>query len=174
MTTAALARPAADEFSPYYAQYIDRVPQGNLLEVLSRQIAETSAFLSGIPESRAGHRYAPGKWSIRQIVGHLTDTERIMTYRALRIARGDATPLPGFDENAFVAGADFDRRTLADLSSEFQDVRRATISLFRGFGPDAGPLRGLANGVPVTPRALGYIVAGHELHHVEVVRTRYL
>lgn len=167
-------RPQSTEHAPYYARYIALVPDGDIVETLRRQRDETRRLLLAIPEERGGHRYADGKWSIREMLGHLTDTERVMAYRALRIARGDSTPLAGFDQDTFVAGANFDRRTIADLEQEQEHVRDATIALFGSLEEDAFGRRGTANDVEVTARALAFIIAGHEQHHLEILRTRYL
>lgn len=168
------ARPAADEFAPYYAKYIDAVPDGDVLGTLESQIEETVALLSDIGEVRAGHRYAPGKWSIKEVVGHVADAERVFGYRALCAARGEAGGLPAFDENAYVAGADFDARTLNSLLGELTAVRRATLSLFRNLSDDALARRVVANQNAVSARALAWICAGHERHHVRLLRERYL
>jgi hypothetical protein len=167
-------RPDAGEYAPYYQRYIERVGDGDVVRALAGQIGETLAFLEAIPESRAGHRYAEGKWSIREVVGHLCDTERIFAYRALRFARGDQTPLPGFDENAYVANARLDDRPLASLADDLDAVRRATVALFDGLFPEEWLRRGPANGVSMSVRSLAWIAAGHERHHVEILRTRYL
>jgi hypothetical protein len=168
------APPAADEYGAYYAGYIARVPAGsNIVDLLARQGKEIPARLRTVPEARWGHRYAPGKWSVREVVVHLADTERIMVYRALRIARGDATPLPGFDENAYVPLSGAEAQPLTALASEWEDVRRATLSLFRHLPPDAWTRRGTASGFPVTVRALAWIIAGHERHHLGVLAERY-
>jgi len=166
-------RPAADEHLPYYARYVERVPDGDLLARLERQVAETAALLRALPEGRAAHRYEPGKWSVKEVVGHVADTERIFTYRALRIARADRTPLAGFDENEFVRAAGFDRRTLRELVDELVAVRAATVALYRGLGDEEVGRRGTANGAEVSVRALAWITAGHELHHVTLLRERY-
>ena len=172
MTT--LSPPARDEYDPYYSGYIGRVPRGeDVLTVLEDQLRSTPALLQGVEEGRGSFRYAPGKWSIKEVIGHLTDTERIMSDRALRIARGDTTPLPGFDENAYVPAMEADARAVDDLVSEWSAVRRATVALFRGLPAAAWTRRGVANGSPVSVRALAYIVAGHERHHLETLRTRY-
>lgn len=165
--------PASDEYAPYYQTYIARVPPGDLLAQLERQAQATAALLGPAQSDRAHYRYAPGKWSLIEILGHLSDSERIFAYRALRIARSDSTPLSGFDENLYVPAADFGRRSLADVLGEFQAVRAATVALLRGLPDAAWSRRGVANGQPVTVRALGYIIAGHELHHIEVLRIRY-
>ena len=166
-------RPAADEFAPYYGTYITKVPDGDVVRTLHGQIAQTLEYLRAIPESRGGHRYAPGKWSIREVVGHLADAERIFAYRALRFARGDSTPLASFDENAYVTNARLDERPLASLIDEYEAVRGATVAMFDGLFPDEWIRAGEASGKRMSVRALAWVVAGHELHHVEVLRTRY-
>jgi uncharacterized damage-inducible protein DinB len=173
-TAAPIARPQNDEYVPYYDKYISLVPDGDLVETLRAQIAETLSLLRTIAEERASHRYAPGKWSIKQVVGHMADVERVMTYRALRIARADATPLPGFDENAYVPAANFEARPLASLAHEFAEVRRATVAFLETLEPDAAARRGSANNNEISARALAYIIAGHERHHVKILKERYL
>ncbi|HJU64164.1 MAG TPA: DinB family protein [Gemmatimonadaceae bacterium] len=172
--TTTLSRPEAADYAPYYGRYIEQVPDGDVLRLLEDQISSTLRLLRGIPEERGGHRYAPEKWSIKDVVGHLSDAERIFAYRSLRIARGDETPLPGFDQDPYVTNGNFDRRTLADLASELESVRAATLSLFRGLDAAAFARRGTASGVVFTVRALPYIIAGHERHHVTILRSRYL
>jgi len=169
-----LTPPTSEEYAPSYAGYINRIGQGeDVLATLEQQLQCTPALLGRVDERRGGFRYAPGKWSIKEVVGHLADTERIMTDRALRIGRGDVTPLPGFDEDAYVPAMEADARTLSDLVSEWSDVRRATLALFRGLPSAAWARRGVANGATVSVRALAYIVAGHERHHLETLRDRY-
>ena len=174
VTNSAIPRPDATEYSPYFGRYIALVPDGDLLETLARQLDETAWLLRGVTERGGDFRYADGKWSIKEVVGHLADTERIFAYRALRFARGDGTPLPGFDENLFVANARFTERTLADLMAELRAVRAATIALFSGLAPDELERRGVANGQPMSVRAAAYNIAGHERHHVAILRERYL
>lgn len=171
--TAALTRPAAGEYAPYYGTYIDKVPEGDLLQILENQRRETRSLLGGLSDAKALHRYAPGKWSVKEVVGHLTDSERVFSYRALRFARGDAKPLPGFDENSWVPPGKFDARPLEDLAAEFDAVRRATIALLRTFDAEALQRRGVASDNPVSVRALAYIIAGHERHHVGILHERY-
>jgi uncharacterized damage-inducible protein DinB len=173
-TAAPIARPQNNEYAPYYAGYIAQVPDGDLVDVLRRQIGETLSLVRGVPEERASHRYAPGKWSIKEVLGHMADVERIMGYRMLCIARGDTTPLPGFDENAYVPVANFDARSLASLASEFEQVRRATVAFIEHLDADAAARRGTANNLEITARAIAYIIAGHERHHVRILRERYL
>jgi uncharacterized damage-inducible protein DinB len=176
LTTASLLAtpPAEGEFNPYYQKYIDRVPPGDVLDTLEAQLAETVALLDRFGEARGGHRYAPGKWSVKQVVGHLADAERIFVYRALCAARGERGELPGFDENAYVDEAGFDARTLNSLLGELTAVRRATLSLFRNLTEEQLARRVTANGNPVTPRALAWIAAGHERHHARLLEERYL
>jgi uncharacterized damage-inducible protein DinB len=174
MTTAVLShRPGAGEFDPYYARYIDRVPEGDILAILERQIRATAAALRSVPDARATWRYAEGKWSIAEVIGHMIDVERIFGYRALRFARADATPIEGFDENAYVAPGEFNRRTLADLADELEAVRRSTLAFLRGIPPAAWTRVGTANGKPISVRALVYVIAGHEDHHLGTLRERY-
>jgi hypothetical protein len=167
-------RPAAGEFLPYYGTYIDRVPDGDVVETLKKQIPETLALIRSIPEATGDKRYAPGKWSVREVIGHLIDAERIFSYRALRFARGDATELQGFDENAYVANSPYSKVSLADLATELEHVRGATVRFFANLDEEAFGRRGSANGAEITVRALAFILAGHESHHMNVLRTRYL
>jgi len=172
--SALATRPAETEYAPYYSRYVSKVPEGDVVELLRAQLGETLALLRGIPEERAEHRYADGKWSIKEVVGHMSDAERVFSYRALRFARGDDTPLASFDQNAFVQRASFGRRTLASLASEFEAVRLATIALYDTMTESEAVRTGIASEVQVTPRALAYITAGHERHHVAILRERYL
>jgi uncharacterized damage-inducible protein DinB len=167
-------RPAADEYAEYYGRYIGRVPDAPVLETLERQIARTMEVLRAVPEERGGHRYAPGKWSVKEVLGHVTDVERIFAGRALHFARGETQPLPGMDQDAYVAAADFDRRPLAAILDELEAVRRSSLALFVGFDADTWTRRGVASGYTFTVRAMPWILAGHELHHREVLRERYL
>ena len=168
------ARPLDTEYAPYYGRYVSRVPDGDVVRTLETQIADTLALLRGVPEARAGHRYADDKWSLKEVVGHMADAERIFAYRAMRIGRGDATPLPGFEQDDYVRNAGFDRVPLADLVAELEAVRRATILLLRGMDDAALARRGTASGFDVTVRALAFIIAGHERHHAGIIRERYL
>ena len=170
----AAERPAADEYAPFYETYVSLVPEGDVVGTLSRQLEETLVLLRNVPASREDFSYEPGKWSIKEVVGHMTDGERIFSYRALCIARGDKQNLPGMDQEEYMAGANFNTRRLADLAAEFEYVRRATLSLLRHLDPEAWLRRGTANGHEVSVRALAHILAGHEAHHVRVLRERYL
>lgn len=168
-----LHRPGDDEYAPFYGRYIRRVPDGDVIQVLALQFETSRALLASVTAVQARYRYAPEKWSVKEVVGHLSDTERVMAYRALRIGRGDTVPLAGFDENDYVRAADFDTRTLGSILDEWAAVRQATLRLLEGLPPAAGPRRGEASGHPVSVRALAYIIAGHELHHRALLHERY-
>ena len=168
------SRPASNEYAPYYGRYIDRVPAGDIVEILRTQIVETSSFLRGIPSDRTTSGYAPGKWTIRDIVGHLADTERVMSYRALRFARGDRTPLPGFEESEYAPHAHASDREMTDLVHELEVVRASTVALFTGLPANAWGRAGNASENEISVRALAAVIAGHERHHLAVIRERYL
>jgi uncharacterized damage-inducible protein DinB len=168
-----ISRPDPDEYAPYFGRYIAEAGSADPLTTMREQLETTPELFAGAGEARAGHRYAPGKWSIRQILGHLADTERIFSYRALRLARADATPLPSFDENDFVAAAEFDSRSLASLIEEWTAVRRASLALFESVGDEALRRRGTVSNGPMSVRALAWIIPGHERHHLSVLRERY-
>ena len=174
MTAAVIPRPVAGEYAPYYDRYLSKVPDGDLLRMLESQRRETQQLLAGLSEPKALHRYAPGKWSIKEVVGHVADAERVFCYRALRFARGDHMPLPSFDEQAWAPAGKFDARSLADLAAELDAVRRATIALFAGLPREALARRGVASDNEVSVQALAWIIAGHERHHVTILRERYL
>lgn len=169
-----MKRPAPDEFLPYYATYINLVGDGELVGILESQIKDTAAMLRTIPNARGAYRYAEGKWSINEVVGHLIDAERLFSGRALRFARADATPLPGFEQDDYVPAGQFDRYPLSELIAEFESVREATCWLYRHMSEEATSRRGKANNAEVSVRALGYITAGHELHHRRVIEEKYL
>lgn len=174
MTPAMVGKPEATEYAPYYEKYITLVADEHILTSLSRQLDDTLALLGSISEDRANFRYAPDKWSIKQLVGHMIDAERILSYRALRFARNDQTPLQGFEQDDYVRSGSFDDCPLSELASEFAHVRRATILLFKHLDDEAWKRTGTANDDAVSVRALAYMMAGHELHHMEILRTRYL
>ena len=169
-----ISRPRDDEFDPYFGTYVNAVAGDDAFAALLSQRESSPRFLAGIPETRAGFRYAPGKWSIREVIGHVADTERIFSYRLLRIARGDETPLASFDENAYVPAAGFERRSLADVSAELCAVRDATIALVRSLDDAALSRIGTASGKPISARALVWIIAGHEAHHIRVLAEKYV
>jgi hypothetical protein len=173
MSTLTLPRPAADEAIPYYQGYIAEVAGENIGEQLLDQLAELERLYSSVDDKGALARYAPGKWSIKEILGHLSDAERIFSYRLLRIARGDATPLPGFDEKAYVPAGRFDERPLSALLAEFRAVRLSLLALAAGIPPTAWTRHGQASDHPISARALAYIILGHTTHHLRVLRDRY-
>ena len=174
MINETIGKPDTTEYLPYYGKYVSLVPDGDILTVLGKQMEETAGLLNSIPESRANFRYAPDKWSIKELVGHIIDTERIFAYRALRFARNDKTPLPGYEQDDYVSNASFDSCTLTDLASELKSVRQSTLFLFEHLDEKAWMRRGLANDSEASVRALAHIIAGHELHYREILRTRYL
>ena len=167
-------KPEAGEFLPYYGRYIDLVGPGDILSTLKEQMPDTQALLQSLPASAGTYRYAPDKWSVNEMIGHLVDSERIFVVRALRFARADLTPLPGFEQDDYVRNATFDEYPLAELAAEMESVRRSTVLFFSHLSEDAWMRRGTANGAEVTVRALAFIIAGHELHHREMLQTRYL
>ena len=173
MAATAISRPAPEEFAPYYGRYISLVPDSEILALLSQQANETLNLLKSRTESDGNFRYAPDKWTVKEMLGHLTDSERVFAYRALRIARGDQTPMEGFEQDDWVRDGLFDHRSLADLMEEFRSVRAATLSLFQNFSDEAWTRTGTANKNTVSVRALAYIIAGHELHHRRILQEKY-
>jgi hypothetical protein len=167
-------RPEATEAAPYYYMYIDRISSDDIVTTLEDQIDETLAELSAISEEKSLHRYAPGKWSIRELWNHVTDTERAFVFRALWFARGFDSPLPGFDQEISSAAAKADDVSWARHIEEFRVVRLSTVSLFRNMPPEAWMRTGIASGNPFTVRSLAYITAGHAAHHAAILRERYL
>lgn len=167
-------RPESSEYAPYYGTYIGKVPDGDLLRGLEAQSEATMGLLSGVPEAKGGFAYAPGKWTLKEVIGHVTDAERVFSYRALRIARGDTIPLPGFDQDPWVPNSGANARTLADLLGELRVVRASTLALLRHLPPESVTRMGTASDKPISVRALAWIIAGHERHHLGIVRERYL
>ncbi len=174
MTEHAILKPEDTEYLATYGRYISLVPEGDIRSILARQNESTMALLRGLSESQGAYRYAPGKWSIKELVAHLSDAERIFAVRALRFARADETPLPGFEENDYVKSGSFDDFALADIVTGFENVRRSTVSLFKLMTTEASKRCGKANNAEISVRALAYVIVGHELHHLHVLRTRYL
>lgn len=172
-TTIAIPRPGADEHVPYYATYIGRVPGDDALPTLAAHLESWTPALRKLTDAQGLHRYAPGKWSVKEVLNHIADGERVFGYRALRFGRADATPLPGFDENLWVPAAGSDRRPIAELVDELRAVRAGTLALFRSFEPEALTRRGDANGHAISVRALAWIIAGHAIHHQAILRERY-
>ncbi len=167
-----LSRPDSTEYADFYKNYIARVPDGTVLDFLARQPSDYRRLLAGVSDGDATAPTAPGKWSIKQVLGHICDTERVISYRALRFSRGDQTELPGFEQDDYVREAGSNSRSVEDLLAEFESVRRATLALFSSLPPGADMRAGVANGNPLSVRALAYIAAGHAQHHYELLKTR--
>jgi hypothetical protein len=169
-----IGRPDSTEAAPYYFRYIDRVPEGDVLAELESQLASTLAFFSTISEERSLHRYEPGKWSIRGVVNHVNDTERVFLSRAFWFARGFDSPLPSYEQDVAAAASRADEVPWESHTEEFKAVRLATSTFFRNLPADAWMRRGIASGNPFTVRALAWIAAGHLEHHVAILKERYL
>jgi hypothetical protein len=167
-----MSRPEPTEYAPYYEKYIALVPENDILNAMISAAETGLAFLAGISENNASICHPPYTWTIKQVVGHLTDSERVFGYRALRFARGDSTPLPGFDENAYAKAIQFDDIPLPDLLDEFADLRRSHVAFFEHLSDEAWQRRGTANNAAVSVRALAYILIGHERHHASILRKR--
>jgi hypothetical protein len=174
MTPPHLTRPDPAEYAFYFARYVDLVPAGDIIAILEDQMVSTAALLAGLTEAQGGHRYAPAKWTLKEVVSHVADSERVFCYRALRFARGDSTPLPGFDQDSWVPEAACGQRTLVDIAEELRSVRAATLTFVRSLTDPMVLRGGTASDNPLTVRSLAYIIAGHELHHLRVLRERYL
>jgi len=168
-----LARPKPGEYDPYYDRYISLIPGNDIIGTLEKQLPKTVALLSARREEDGGLRYAPDKWTVKEVLGHLIDTERIMAYRALRIARNDRTPIEGFEQDDYVRDGPFAELRVLDLVEEFTTVRAATLSLLRPLRASDWTRRGVANQNEISVRALAYIIAGHELHHRHILEERY-
>jgi hypothetical protein len=168
-----LAKPEAGEYAAYYDKYVSIVSGDDIANVLETQRLQTMQLFAGRSERDGNFRYAADKWTVKEVLGHVNDTERIFTYRALRIARGDQTPLSGFEQDDYVRSAGSNERPLANLVEEFAHIRSASLALFRSFGKDEWVRRGTASNNGVTVRALAFITAGHELHHRRILEERY-
>jgi hypothetical protein len=169
-----MKRPQPNEAAPYYFNYINLVREGDIVETLEKQLEETSSFLAKISEEKSLERYAPDKWSLRELLNHVNDTERLFVFRALWFARGFTSPLPSFDQEIGVKGANADRLSWASQGEEFRSIRSSTLAFFRGLPKEAWDRSGIASDNPFTVRALAYIAAGHVQHHADVIRNRYL
>ena len=167
-------RPASTEYDSFYSGYVDKVPDGDIIDILKEQLASSLDLLALVPEEKTDYRYAPGKWTLKEVLGHIIDTEWVFTYRALRFARGDKAPLPGMDQDDFMAGANFKERGFSSLLDEFRHLRMASTILFESFGEEILDREGIASGCTFTVRSIPYIVAGHERHHIGVLTARYL
>ena len=173
MNSQILSRPEAGEFNPYYDRYISLVPSNDVVSALEAEAKKTIAMLSARSEKDGDYRYAPGKWNVKELLGHINDTERIMCYRALRLSRNDKTPIEGYEQDDYVRFGPHAHVKLADLVEEFTHVRRATISFVRQLDAEAWVRRGVTNKFEISVRALIYVIAGHELHHRNILVERY-
>lgn len=167
-------RPEPSEYADYYDRYVSLVPDGNVLALLQSEHDRTASLLEGLTPEQASHRYAEGKWSVKEVVGHVIDAERTFGHRAHCFARRDPAPLPDFDQTDYAKSSNADARPLADLVDELQAVRRSNIALFRGLDDGMWSHRGIASECEFTVRALAYIIVGHEIHHRNVIEERYL
>ena len=169
-----LTRPAPNEYADYYATYTSQVPEGDILELMDSELEATLELLASIPAERETYRYAPGKWSIREAVGHMIDTERNFASRALWFARMDAAPLPGMEQDEWAAASNANDRPLGELAAEFAAARRSHRAMFAGFDDEAATRSGIASGVSFTTRSFAWILVGHEIHHRSILQERYL
>lgn len=167
-------RPLTNEYPEYYERYISLVPDGDIEEILRRQQSETNALLKSVSEETAVRAYAPGKWTLKEVIGHMSDTERVMSYRMLAMARKESAPLQGMDQDLYVSSANFNQLTWAQLQAELGIVRSATLSLLSTIDEEAWIRTGTVWDKSVSTRVFAYIIAGHELHHLKVIRDRYL
>ncbi|MEF3302410.1 DinB family protein [Paenibacillus sp. GYB003] len=168
-----LRKPGPAEYAGHFGEYIGQVPDGSLTDILNEQADRVRRLFGSVREEDGGYRYAPDKWSVKEVLGHIVDTETVMSYRMMRVARGDRTPLPGFDENDFVRGGEFGRLTIAALLEQFDAVRRATVLLVGSLPEKAWAREGTVSGHAITARALAYVIAGHERHHTRLLEERY-
>lgn len=169
-----MTKPTKNEYAPYYQKYIDTIPEGEICNILEAQLYSISKFLSSIDEEKSLFRYSDGKWSIKEVLGHVIDTERIFGYRALRISRGDQLPLASFDENEYIKNSDYDKIPFKHIVEEFSLVRKSNLILFCNMIDDKWIRKGNAGGYDVTVRAIVHIIAGHAEHHIRIINERYL
>ncbi|MEO6333484.1 MAG: DinB family protein [Pyrinomonadaceae bacterium] len=167
-------RPDKTEYAPYYERYVSLVTPTDVMSMLGEQTTQLQDILNGMPEEKGEFRYAEGKWSIKELLGHVIDGERMFAYRVLRISRGDATPIEGFEQDGYIENANSNHRSLADLLEEFSLLRRANMIFFKNLDGDGWSRIGTASGATVSVRALGYIMAGHVEHHLGILKERYL
>lgn len=166
--------PSSSEYAHYYADYVANVPKENIIETLKAQMHEMYTFINSMPGDKAFYAYKEGKWTIKQIIGHIIETERVFAYRALAFSRRDPNPLPAMDQDDYVKYSNYNSRTISNLANEFLAVRISTIHLFQNMTKEMLSLKGTASGFEFTVRSLAFIIAGHELHHMDVIRKKYL
>lgn len=169
-----MTRPEKSEYAEFYANYVALVEETDIVAALQNQVADLENIFAGISEEKSAFAYAEGKWTIKQLLGHLIDGERVFSYRALRISRADQTPLPGFEENSYVANSNFTARTIADMLEELTLLRRSNVIFFNNLSDAARLYTGTASDAKVSVRAIGFIMVGHITHHINILKTRYL
>lgn len=169
-----ISKPLQSEFAAFYAGYVSQVEEGDIVATLKNAQEQTKKLLENISEEKGLYAYAPEKWTIKEVIEHIIDTERIFAYRFLRVYRGDATPLPSFEQNEYVKNANSNKRTLQSLAKELYAVREANLLMLENLDESKLDFQGTMSGKTVTPRALLYIMAGHEAHHINILKTRYL
>ena len=174
MSQSAIGRPDGSEFAEYYTGYIGKVPGADIMSFLQSQLESTATLIRGIDDAKGGYRYAASKWTIKELLGHIIDTERVFAYRALVFSRNDATPLPGFDQEPWAKSANHANVPMTELAAEFESVRRASICLFRNMAAEDWMRQGIGNNKKMTTRAAAYIIAGHTQHHLDILKERYL
>lgn len=163
-----------NEYAPFYGAYITSLGDVDLRSVLKSSLKDFKTTIKKLPKEKLTYQYAENKWTIKELIQHIIDTERILSYRALRFSRNDATDLPGFDEDWYVENSNGNIRPINELIEEFKQVRKATLSLFKSFSPEMLEKTGSANGSDMTVRALGFIIAGHQIHHLKVIKEKYI
>ena len=173
MTKPVHARPQPGEYAEFYANYVGKIPGDNIIQFLNEQLDSTTTLLRNLDEATGEKRYAEGKWSVKEVIGHIVDSERVFAYRALVFARGDHGPLPGFDQDTWMRQANFANSSMEDMAAEFAAVRQSTILLLQSLPPESWDRRGTANNKELTTRAAAYIIGGHAQHHLEILKARY-
>lgn len=166
--------PGLDEAPAYYQRYINIVKSGDAYAFMEKQLTDIPAYIKSLPESKAEFRYAAGKWTAKELIFHITDCERVFSYRALTFARGESITLPGFNQDIWIQNIDFSKYTLADLAEEFEIVRKCTLLVYKNLSEEALLRKGIANKNEVSVRAIAYITAGHSEHHLNILRDRYI
>lgn len=166
-------RPAKEEYASFYEDYIRLVPEGNVIEILEQQAELVNKVILSLKEEQSNYRYTEGKWSVKEVFGHLIDNERIMSSRLLRIARGDTTPLPGYDEEIYMQGHPFEAYTILDLAEDYAAARHSTVVMLHRLSPEAWLRKGIVNNYTTSARAIAWVIAGHELHHLSILCDRY-
>ncbi len=174
MSKRTIGRPEISEFAAYYTGYVGKVPGADIMGFLKQQMQSTAALIRGLDESAGDYRYEPGKWTVKELIGHIIDTERVFAYRALVFSRNDSTPLPGFDQDPWARHAPHANVPMAELAAEFEAVRGSTIALFRNLDHEAWSRGGIGNNNKMTTLAAAYIIAGHTEHHLDILKSRYL